>query len=83
MPNQSHSGMLGIPWFRCQMCGKDFRTSELRWQNGLLVCMTDWDNPIAWNRPILIQEVLQESPQEMEVAEVLKGNDRNPEPSLI
>ena len=81
MPNQSQSGIHIAPWHRCDRCGVDFRVTDLQWQNGLLVCQDDYDNPIAWVRPILIQEVLSNGTEEAGVAEILKGFDNDSEPT--
>lgn len=40
MPSQSHSGITGTPWHRCDRCGTDQRVSDLIRQQGLLVCRT-------------------------------------------
>jgi hypothetical protein len=55
--------------------------SKLQWQNGILVCGECWDNPIAWQRPLIIQEVLGDgTEQEGGVHELLKGENQEPEP---
>jgi hypothetical protein len=81
MPNRSHSGAIGDPWHICGRCGCDFRVSQLQWQNGLLVCKDDYDNPIAWQRQTMIDEALSgDDGTEADVAEILKGHDNEPEP---
>lgn len=73
MANQSHSGIQGSPWGRCQRCGCDTRFVNLVRQNGLLVCYTNncVDNTLVERRPRLISEVLQ-SGQEMQPDPKLK-----------
>lgn len=83
MPNQSQSGWHKDPWSRCQRCGADFPVSQLTWQNGLLLCQEDIDNPIAWQRATIIQEVLGSGLPEADVAEKLKGDTNEPEPPQI
>lgn len=75
MPNQAHSGIHGIPWHRCDRCGCEFPTSQLRRQRGLILCSSHGctDDPLIWQRPRLIQDTLaQSADQEMAVAEILK-----------
>ena len=79
MPELAHSGLTGNPWHRCDRCGVEFRVSQLRWQNGLLICQDDYDDPLAWERAQIITDVLTDSPNEMQVAEVLKGEGNEPE----
>jgi hypothetical protein len=53
----------------------------VQWQNGLLLCPECVDNPYAWTRDTLIQEILADgSPEEAQVAEILKGDSNEPEP---
>ena len=83
MPNQAHSGIVGIPWHRCQRCGTDTRVSDLVWQDGILVC-TNYKcrdkRPINdQSRQRLIQEVLS-SGQDAPPAEILLvGEQAEPE----
>ena len=86
MPNQSHSGIRGIPWHSCDVCGWDYPTSQLQRQpglkRGLLVCPKCWDDPLSFYRDIIIQDVLsQNADEEMEVAPILKEpiNDDSPQ----
>jgi hypothetical protein len=83
MPNQSQSGWQNDPWHRCDRCGVDFHVSQLAWQNGLLLCSEDTDNPIAWQRQTIIAEVLGDGAPEADVAEILKGESNEPEPPQI
>lgn len=81
MANQSHSGVRGVPWSRCQRCGCDTPTDKLVRQTGksgaagLLVCTingcfdTPWPNEF---RPEIIQAALENSPDEMQVADILR-----------
>ena len=75
MPNQAHSGIHGIPWGRCDRCGLDFPLDRLVRQRGLLLCTERncWDNPIAWNRERIIEDVLETSSSvELTPFEILK-----------
>ena len=77
----AHSSIMGDPWHRCQRCDCETRVSQLVWQNGLLLCTSCYDNPDAWTRDAVIQEVLAEgSPEEAQVAEILKGESNEPDP---
>jgi len=80
MPNPSHSGILIAPWHDCDRCGVSFRVTELTWQNGLLLCKDDVDNPIMWQRDQMIQEVLGNGQPEADVAEILKNPNQESEP---
>ena len=72
MPNQAHSGWQGTPWHICDRCGRDWPTSQLRWQRGVLVCPDDYDNPLVWEREGIMQAVIDNSPHEMDIADVLR-----------
>jgi hypothetical protein len=75
MPMQSHSGRGIAPWHYCDRCGYKYRVTELRRQIGLILCETCFDNPLAWQRPIMIQDLLNfTSGEELRVAEILKEN---------
>jgi hypothetical protein len=75
MPMQSHSGRGIAPWHRCDRCGWDYRVTELSRQLGLILCQPCRDNPIAWVRPLIIQDVINSSlEQELRLAEILKQN---------
>lgn len=75
MPRMSHSGRGIAPWHRCDRCGWDYRVTELKRQLGLILCPACVDNPIAWVRPLIIQDVLNfTGPEELRVAEILKSN---------
>lgn len=83
MPMMSHTSIGVAPWHRCDRCGWEWRVSELRRQRGLLLCHFCWDNPIAWQRPQIIQDVLSAGAEnELAVADILKeptteGDDIN------
>jgi recombinational DNA repair protein (RecF pathway) len=75
MPLQSHSGRGICPWHRCDRCGWDFPVSMLRRQLGLILCDQCFDNPIAWQRPLMIQDLLGSmSNQELRPADILQSN---------
>lgn len=75
MPRQSHSGILIAPWHFCDRCGYKYRVTELRRQIGLILCETCFDNPIAWQRPIMIQDLLNfTGEEELRIADILKEN---------
>lgn len=75
MPRQSHSGIRIAPFHYCDRCGYKYRVTELRRQLGLILCETCFDNPIAWQRPLLIQDLLNfTSEEELRLADILKEN---------
>jgi hypothetical protein len=83
MPAQSHSGILIAPWHFCDRCGYKYRVSELRRQLGLILCSTCVDNPLAWQRPQLIQDRLNfTAEEEMRLADILKNNSDDDTSSL-
>lgn len=74
MPRMSHSGRGIAPWHRCDRCGWQYRVTELRKQLGLILCQPCVDNPIAWNRPLIIQDILSfTADEELRVADILKS----------
>lgn len=79
----SHTATRVAPWHRCDRCGWDYRVTDLRRQRGLLLCSFCYDNPIAWQRPQIIQDVLSAGAEnELAVADILKepttdGDDIN------
>lgn len=77
MPNQSHSGAVGIPWHRCDRCGFEFRVSELTRQRGFILCYYCLDNPLAWERQRIISEVLSTNAKEPALADILKEPSQN------
>jgi hypothetical protein len=83
VPMRSHSAINVAPWHRCDRCGWDYRVTDLRRQRGLLLCAPCYDNPIAWQRPQIIQDVLSAGAEnELAVADILKeptteGDDIN------
>ena len=83
MPRQSHSGRGIAPWHRCDRCGWDYRVTELRRQLGLIVCQSCYDNPIAWVRPLIIEDVLNfTGDEELRIADILKENQSDDLESL-
>jgi hypothetical protein len=75
MPRMSHSGRGIAPWHHCDRCGWQFRVTELKRQLGLILCGSCYDNPIAWYRPIMIQDLLNfTAEEELRIADILKSN---------
>ena len=71
----SHSGRGIAPWHFCDRCGYPYRVSELRRQLGLILCAPCFDNPIAWYRPLMIQDLLNfTADEELRTAEILRSN---------
>jgi hypothetical protein len=62
VPNQAHSGWTGDPWHACQRCGRDWHTSDLKPQKGLLVCVDCVDDLTVEERSNVIQQVLSTRP---------------------
>lgn len=79
MPTQNHSGIRGVPWKRCDRCGRDFPIDRLVKQRGLLLCIDScWDNPIMFEREEIIQDVLEfGSTTELEPVDVLKRDEED------
>ena len=78
MPRTSHSGRGIGPFHNCDRCGYTYRVSELKRQLGLILCETCYDNPIAWQRPLQIQDVLNfTADEELRVADILKENQND------
>ena len=75
MPARTHTATRVAPWHFCDRCGYLYRVTELRRQIGLILCETCFDNPIAWQRPVMIQDLLNfTSDQELRPAEILREN---------
>lgn len=81
MPNQSGSGWAGIPWHRCDCHQKEYPVSQLKRQDGLIVCQVGFDNPqrtrTVDRRQTIIQQKLSDPVQEPELAEILKQTEDN------
>lgn len=83
MPMQSHTATRVAAWHRCDRCGWDWRVTYLQRQRGGLYCPYCIDNPIAWQRDQIIQDVLSSGAEnELAPAEILKepvteGDDVN------
>ena len=84
MPMQSHSGIHGVPWHRCDRCGFQYPVSQLVRQEGLIVCTIKcFDNPIATigydGRTSIIAQRLESNNEEPALADILKNTDLSPE----
>lgn len=81
MPMQSHSGWTGIPWHACDCHQKQYHVSQLRRQDGYIVCPIGWDNPqrtrTVDQRQQVIANVLSEPQEEPQLAEILKQTQDN------
>ena len=91
MANQSHSGIRGVPWSRCQRCGCDTPTDKLVIQPGkgrgagLRVCIINGclDDPFPQQyREEMIKQALENTPDEMGIADILK-TPPNPADEII
>lgn len=77
MPRQSNSGWTGIPWHYCDCHQKQWPTSMLKRQDGLLVCPEGFDNPQRTRTvdqrqsQTTIQQVLSNTVREPELADIL------------
>lgn len=75
MPMQSGSGHSGIPWHHCDCHQKQYPVSQLKRQDGLIVCPTGFDNPQRTRtvdaRPQMIQQVLSSDTPEPKIADIL------------
>lgn len=78
MPRTSHSGRGIAPFHNCDRCGYTYRVSELIRQLGLILCRPCYDNPLAWQRPLMIQDLLNfTAEEELRVADILKDNQND------
>jgi hypothetical protein len=81
MPNPSGSGWVGIPWHHCDCHQKPYPVSQLRRQDGLIVCQTGFDNPqrtrTVDRRQTVIQQRLNDPTQEPELADILVETQDN------
>lgn len=76
MPMMSHSAVIGDPWHRCDRCGNQVRTSQLRRQDGVLVCTQfgcyDSDTVRARDNRIALVEDMLDLTDEAELAPILQ-----------
>lgn len=81
MPRQSGSGWTGTPWHCCDCHQKQYPVSQLRRQDGLIVCQAGFDNPqrtrTVDRRQTVISQVLASGTPEPQLAEILKQTDDN------
>jgi hypothetical protein len=81
MPMQSGSGWTGIPWHCCDCHQMQWPVSQLRKQDGLLVCPLGFDNPqrtrIVDQRQVTIKQRLSDPSEEPQLAEILRTTDDN------
>jgi len=81
MPMQSHSGWTGIPWHYCDCHQKPYPVSQLRRQDGLIVCPTGFDNPqrtrTVDERQSIIAGRLADPAPEPELADILQQTQDN------
>jgi hypothetical protein len=83
VPKQGGTATRVAPWHRCDRCGWDYRVTDLRRQRGMLLCYFCYDNPIYWQRPQIIQDVLAAgAEEELAPAQILReptteGDDIN------
>ena len=81
MPKHSHSGWSGVPWHHCDCHQKPYPVSQLRRQDGLIVCQAGFDNPQRTRaidaRPTQITRRLSDPADEPELAEILKQTQDN------
>ena len=81
MPMQSGSGWTGIPWHHCDCHQKPYPVSQLRRQDGLIVCPTGFDNPqrtrTVDRRQEIIKQVLADGQPEPKLATILTETEDN------
>ena len=81
MPMQSGSGWTGIPWHCCDCHQMQWPTSQLRRQDGLLVCPLGYDNPQRTRthdrRQDAIRQVLSDGIPEPEIAGILQNPEQD------
>lgn len=80
MPRMSHSGWFSGPWHHCDCHQIQWPVSQLRRQDGLLVCPRGWDNPqrtrTVDRRQTQIAQVLSEG-IDADLADILKDTQSN------
>lgn len=81
MPRMSGSGWSGIPWVFCMCHQKQWPSSMLTRQDGLIVCPDGRDNPqrtrTVDRRQRIIQGVLSDGVREPELAPILTQTQDN------
>jgi hypothetical protein len=81
MPKQSHSGWTGDPFHNCDCHQKTYHVSQLRRQDGLIVCPDGFDNPqrtrTVDRRQSIITARLSNGEGEPQLAEILERSDDN------
>lgn len=81
MPRQSGSGWTGIPWHFCDCHQWQWPVSQLKRQDGLIVCPYGFDNPQRTRtidkRQVTIQQRLRDPTEEPQLAEILRSTDDN------
>lgn len=81
MPMMSGTGWTGIPWHCCDCHQMQWPVSQLKRQDGLIVCPLGLDNPQRTRsvdrRQTVIQQVLSSGGQEPALAEILKRPEDN------
>lgn len=81
MPMQSGSGWTGVPWHCCDCHQMQWPVSQLRRQDGMIVCPLGYDNPQRTRtvdaRQFTIQEVLSGDTYEPKLADILTETEDN------
>jgi hypothetical protein len=81
MPMQSGTGWTGIPWAFCDCHQKQYPVSQLKRQDGLIVCPTGLDNAQRTRsvdrRQAIIKQRLSDPVQEPALAEILQRSEDN------
>jgi hypothetical protein len=81
MPKMSGSGWSGIPWVFCDCHQKQWPSSMLTRQDGLIVCHLGRDNPartrVVDRRQQVIKDVLSDGVREPELAPILRLTQDN------
>lgn len=81
MPMQSGSGWTGTPWHYCDCHQKAYPVSQLRRQDGMIVCPSGFDNPqrtrTVDRRQTIIDQVLSSDVPEPKLADILVQTEDN------
>jgi hypothetical protein len=81
MPNPSGSGWTGIPWHHCDCHQWPWQVSQLKRQDGLIVCPYGFDNPQRTRtidqRQTIIAQVLGDDTEEPKLADILTETQDN------
>lgn len=74
-PMIQHSGIRRQVWTKCDRCGFEYPVEKLTSQKGALLCPEDLDNLRIEERPMVIQEVLEDGEELLDVVGEYRAQD--------